>query len=201
MTKQELRNEIQRRIATLTSEYRREASTIICSKILSSDEYRNSRTVLLYVPLSDEVDISPVTEQAINDGKKVALPVIADRTMIFRQVDSSYRTHLKSGALHVSEPTDTCEELVLSGRKNVLIVTPGRAFSAEGMRLGRGAGYYDRFFSSEGAEGVRIAAAFELQITDLVPYGPHDLPVHIIFSESRTLRDQVHPPTARRSGS
>ncbi|MBN2859062.1 MAG: 5-formyltetrahydrofolate cyclo-ligase [Sphaerochaetaceae bacterium] len=201
MTKQELRNEIQRRIATLTSSYRQEASAIICSKILSSEEYRNSQTILLYVPLADEVDISAVIEQAVNDTREVALPVITRGTMIFRRVDSSWRNHLKAGALKVSEPTDTCKELVFNGRKNVLILTPGRAFSPQGMRLGRGAGYYDRFFSSLRMEAVRMAAAFDLQITDPVPGEPHDLPVHIIYSESRTIRDGAHPPTARRSES
>jgi len=201
MRKQELRNEIRRAIDALSAAYREKASAVICSKILSSDEYRNSRTILLYVPLPDEVDITPVIEQAIRDRKEVALPVIDGSQMIFRRVDTLWKGKLKAGALNVSEPIDTCNELVLSSRKKVLIITPGRAFSTQGVRLGRGAGYYDRFFSSEGAEGVRIAAAFDLQITDMVPYEPHDLPVHIIYTESRTIRDQAPLPTARKSES
>ena len=201
MRKQELRNEIRRAIDALSEDYREKASAVICSKILSSDEYRTCRTILLYVPLPDEVDITPVIEQAIRDRKEVALPVIDGSQMIFRRVDTLWKGKLKAGALNVAEPIDTCNELVLSSRKNVLIITPGRAFSTQGVRLGRGAGYYDRFFSSEGAEGVRIAAAFDLQITDMVPYEPHDLPVHIIYTESRTIRDQAPLPTARKSES
>ncbi len=189
MTKQELRNEIRRAIDALSAAYREEASSVICSKILSSDEYRTCRTILLYVPLPDEVDITPVIEQAIRDRKEVALPVIDGSQMIFRRVDTLWKGKLKEGALQVAEPDASYEALELSGRSGILIVTPGRAFSAQGMRLGRGKGYYDRFFSSVGSEGVRMAAAFDLQITDRVPAGAHDLPVHIIFSESRTFRD------------
>ena len=44
-----------------------------------------------------------------------------------------------------------------------LIVVPGLAFTAEGNRLGRGAGFYDRFLSGIPATTVKVGVCFEFQ--------------------------------------
>ncbi len=73
-----------------------------------------------------------------------------------------------------------------------LILTPGLAFDSNGGRLGRGAGYYDRFFAqcdSQRDEPVpKLALAFDCQILDQIPTEPHDIPLNGIITESRIIR-------------
>ena len=65
-----------------------------------------------------------------------------------------------------------------------LVLVPGLAFDLQGNRLGRGAGYYDRFFTRLPSDVPKIALAFDCQIVDLVPTDPHDMPVDMIITET-----------------
>jgi 5-formyltetrahydrofolate cyclo-ligase len=56
-----------------------------------------------------------------------------------------------------------------------LIVVPGLAFTAEGNRLGRGAGFYDRFLAGIPANTVKVGVCFEFQRVSEVPQESHDV--------------------------
>ncbi len=67
------------------------------------------------------------------------------------------------------------------------MLVPGVAFDLAGGRLGYGGGYYDRLLPLLAPAAARVAGAFEVQLVDLVPATPHDLPVDAIVTESRLL--------------
>jgi len=80
-----------------------------------------------------------------------------------------------------------------------LIIVPGIAFDDKGGRLGRGKGYYDRYFEKVKAFHKKhhkpmpelIALAFDEQIVESVPTGPKDFTIdHVmhpkIISEGPT---------------
>ena len=69
-----------------------------------------------------------------------------------------------------------------------VIITPGVAFDRSGYRVGYGGGFYDRAFSEAGPGPIRIGICFDLQLTDQVPRGPYDKPLHMLVTESTTLR-------------
>ena len=98
-------------------------------------------TVLAYWPLPDEVDIRPLIDQLVAEGKTVVLPkVTGDETMELRRYAS--RADLEEGAFHIMEPVgDAFEAYDQIG----FALVPGMAFDAACHRLGRGKGYYDRF--------------------------------------------------------
>ncbi len=132
------------------------------------------------------MEITEVIERALRDGKRVALPVVLPRGMIFRQIDTSWIRHLETGKLDLSEPTEVYPEFVpASVGGEILVLTPGRAFSVKGDRMGRGAGYYDTFFASLSGRAIKMAAAFDIQIVDEVPTDERDRPVDIIVTEKR----------------
>ncbi|MBY0262514.1 MAG: hypothetical protein K2Q20_09230, partial [Phycisphaerales bacterium] len=68
------------------------------------------------------------------------------------------------------------------------VIVPGLAFDASLRRLGRGAGFYDRFLSTLGADSPRrIALAFDEQIIERVPVDEHDQPLHAVVTPTRLL--------------
>ena len=76
------------------------------------------------------------------------------------------------------------------------MLVPGVAFDRDGRRLGYGGGYYDRLLPLLSRDATRIAGAFDLQIVDRVPAGPHDVAVDAIVTETQTLAiDRVGPAT------
>jgi 5-formyltetrahydrofolate cyclo-ligase len=73
----------------------------------------------------------------------------------------------------------------------VLILVPGLAFDRLGNRLGRGAGYYDRFLESffasypEKRDEITLAGVcHSFQIVERVPVAAHDIPVDCLLTEN-----------------
>ena len=136
-----------------------------------------SRVVMAYWPLPDEVDIRPLIDWLIVEGKTVLLPkVVDDETMELRRYTSL--AELAEGAFHILEPVG---EAFTDYETIDVALVPGMAFDAAGHRLGRGKGYYDRFLSSHLVPRAShlapriIGVCFPFQRVPLVPSEPHDV--------------------------
>lgn len=80
---------------------------------------------------------------------------------------------LQEGAFHILEPTGTA----FTDYDSIEIaVVPGMSFDAEGHRLGRGKGYYDRFLPRI-PRAYKIGICFDFQKTPHVPTDAHDVPM------------------------
>lgn len=126
--------------------------------------------VMLYSALPDEVPTQALMDELVAQGKTVVLPCVVNDT------DVELRRYtcpqdLQEGAFGILEPTG--EPFTDYEAIDVAIV-PGMAFDAEGHRLGRGKGYYDRFFARV-PYIYKIGLCFSWQIVDHVPYGEHDI--------------------------
>ena len=62
------------------------------------------------------------------------------------------------------------------------ILVPGLAFSPSGARLGRGAGFYDRFLRLH-PSALRIGVAFEIQVAESLPEEDWDERVDIVLTD------------------
>ena len=49
------------------------------------------------------------------------------------------------------------------------------AFTADGRRLGRGRGYYDRYLGDPAFRGFRVGVCYAHQLVDDLPVEPHDV--------------------------
>jgi len=67
-----------------------------------------------------------------------------------------------------------------------VILVPGLAFTLRGERLGRGAGFYDRFLPVA-PRALRVGIAFDLQILPKLPTEAHDLPVDMILTDTQII--------------
>ena len=69
-----------------------------------------------------------------------------------------------------------------------LVLVPGLGFGPAGQRIGRGAGFYDRFLANPRLTAATCGLAFELQVIDGIPMGTHDVALHMLVTETGIRR-------------
>ena len=101
-----------------------------------------ARTVMLYVPLSIEVDIDPLIRRLRREGVTVLVPFMEGES--FRLV--KYRLPLERKKYGVREPKFSKQ---FRKRKIDISVVPIVGTDASLRRIGFGKGMYDRFFAQQ----------------------------------------------------
>lgn len=185
MNKKEARQEIKRRLRLLTPEQKAQKSLVICQRVMELPEFQKAKTVMLFASMPDEVDTRPLFERAFAEGKRVSAPkCITDDRHIIPVIVRSL-SELAPGAYGIMEPVGS---QILPVSEIDFVLVPGYGFDRAGNRLGKGAGYYDRFMSQPGFRATRCAVTFAVQLLDHVPHNEHDLPVQILVTEEGTFR-------------
>jgi 5,10-methenyltetrahydrofolate synthetase len=180
--KAELRQAIlARRDAADASRRSRDSQTIM-QKLCALPAYRAANVVAAYASFGSEIDTSGFLARILADGKQLVLPRInrAQRALELRHV-ADLRADLVSGVWGIREPAERCPLQSLA--KVEFMLVPGVAFAPSGARLGYGGGFYDRLLASLDRRVPRIAAAFQLQMMDQLPEGPHDERVDIVVTQ------------------
>ncbi len=178
--RKELRGEMKRILARLDRRWlvaaSHELSNHLCTLIDNeiSDDIEHILAWVSFFP--GEVDLTSFINQQL-DRRKIYLPrTLPDKSMSFVSIGKDWLTSMQSGAFGIPEPgTASGETYDLQWARQTVVITPGLAFDKEGGRLGRGSGYYDRFFSrGPMMESVKIGICWSLQMVDLVPTESHD---------------------------
>jgi 5-formyltetrahydrofolate cyclo-ligase len=150
------------------------------------------RRVSAGIDRPEEVDLGDLHHALVAQGR-LALPRIdwdnrAMRAWLLpraERLDGS--RDLETRRFDVPEPA-LGEPLDLQQLDAVLV--PGLAFDRSGARLGRGAGFYDRFL--EPLDGIEraprlIGVCFERQLAERVPVEEHDRRVGALVTESGVI--------------
>ena len=136
-------------------------------------------------PMRSEVDVRPLMFAFREQGARLCLPAILDKTtIVFRElvrgadlIDMGFGTYGPGPDAEVLQP--------------VLMLVPLAAFDARGHRIGYGAGYYDRAIAKLQA-GPRpprlVGIAFDCQQVERVPDQPHDVVIPEMLTESGLRR-------------
>ena len=162
-------------------EERQRKSRLIAGKLWDLPAFVRARTVLFYASTSDEVDTLLMIEKAIISGKRVALPIVEQnqRKLIPTVISSMEDVH--KGTFGIAEPhLDPTKALALKDLDAVIV--PGLAFDGQHHRLGRGAGYYDRFLSVLPETTITVGLAFDFQLTESLPTEAHDMRLQQIIA-------------------
>jgi len=154
------------------------ASRDICKTILELPS--SAKRILCYAAMPDEVDLWTAIDSLALDGKEILLPRCRGKHIECVRFET--REQLSQSPFGILEPQsgEAVEPHALD-----LALTPGRAFDVRGNRLGRGASFYDRFFSR--FSGVKCGVAFDCQVFEKIPAEPHDIPVDMIVTEKRMI--------------
>ncbi len=141
----------------------------------------NYRTVLVFLPMADEVNLQPLL--AADEETRF----VATRTP---DHGGELSVHELGGPLEVHrlgflQPHQAARQV---GPHEIdIALLPGLAFDLYGNRLGRGAGYFDRLLRAT-REGVQLVGVVPVAlVVDRLPVAPHDMPVDWLATEEGVI--------------
>jgi 5-formyltetrahydrofolate cyclo-ligase len=179
--KQQVRNQIRQLLKTQEEEDRLRKSSLILEKLLATPEFQSSKTILFYAAFGGEVETFEMMRRAMALGKQVALPLILkDQRGMIPKLIHNLEEDLENGPYGIRQPRADASGGVRTDDLNLVIV-PGIAFDRDGHRLGRGAGYYDRFLAKLPRDIPSIGLGFDFQLRDDLPLSEHDVPLSRIL--------------------
>lgn len=171
MDKQALRRQIRDLKRAMTEEDILRRSEILGRLFRRLDLYQNAKTVYGYLPYNQEVRTVPMLEQALRDGKKVAVPKVCGDTMRFL-----YLTDLNAVAKGYAGIPEPIADEPVAHDETALVLMPGLAFDPQGHRMGYGGGFYDKFLAQE-PNHPTVALCYDFQMLPHLETESHDIPV------------------------
>ncbi len=189
-----LRQECLRRRQALSDAARQAADARIRETLADLPELQAAPSLAAFHPTVGEPDLRPLLARLAERGKTCYFPQgDADGTYRLAPLPSTpvhtFADCFRPGRFGIPEP-GTAPVSPAEAAPSLWLI-PGVAFDPSGRRLGRGGGVYDRLL--RGATGLRIAVAYETQITPAVPAGPDDQAVHRIVTETGIRRCPTPP--------
>lgn len=169
---------------SLTEEFRLQASQAICDFLANWSVFQQSETILSYMPIKSEVDLTPLFDSFL--GKRWVLPRILpgeEHRMSFHMYDPALLVYHPFG---MAEPDPDLP--VIAPGEIELCLTPGLAFDSHGWRLGYGGGYFDRFLMDY--DGTSVGVVYQELLLETVPHGHYDIPMNWLVTETGLFQCQ-----------
>lgn len=175
MDKKELRRQIRELKRAMTSEQIDAASARLGELFLNCPQYKEAKTIYGYLPYNQEVRTVPMLEQAMREGKRVAVPKCYGDEMRFIYMDDLSK--VEKGYANIPEPI---ADDPVADDKTALVLMPGMAFTKEGKRMGYGGGFYDKFLAAE-PDHPTVALCYDFQMVEDLPTEDYDIPVDCVL--------------------
>ena len=175
MDKKELRRQIRDQKRAMTEAQIDAASQRLGQLFLGCPQYKAAKTIYGYLPYNQEVRTVPMLEQAMRDGKRVAVPKCYGDQMRFIYMDDL--SQVEKGYANIPEPI--ADEPVADD-PTALVLMPGLAFTVDGKRMGFGGGFFDKFLASEPYH-PSVALCYAFQMVEDLPTEEYDIPVDCVL--------------------
>ncbi|GAB2644700.1 5-formyltetrahydrofolate cyclo-ligase [Nocardia goodfellowii] len=129
--------------------------------------------VCAYVPVRGEPGSREMLDALCVGGSRVLLPVTGPPGPL-RWAEYTGPDSLQPARFGLLEPTGAALGVEAVGLAELILV-PALAVDLRGVRLGRGAGYYDRTLAAARPEARLIAVVRDDELVPRLPEEPHDL--------------------------
>ncbi len=179
MTKQELRQAIRQRLKEISPKAKEWAAEQVKDNFLSLG--LDCQSVCVYNAMPSEISTKAILEELM--GKiEVYMPVVRGEDMYMVKVDTY--SQFEVGAFGISEPIG---QLVSAENVNIdVCITPMLGADKQLGRLGKGKGYYDKFFAK--VQCTKVGLCYETQIVDDVQSESWDIPMDYVVTEKGIYR-------------
>ncbi len=183
--KNDLRAKYRRLREEMPVHIRKKIDAEVATQVRRLWQYQRNAVLLTYVSTPIEVDTRQIIDQALKDGKRVAVPycVPGTRDMEFYFIGSLEELH--PGSFGVLEPDPEKAEKLTDYTRGICLV-PAFSYDWQGYRLGYGKGYYDRFLSR--FEGNIVGICYSACVQRTLPHGRYDRQVELLATENYLRR-------------
>ncbi len=179
MEKSEIRAMIRAKKRAMTETQIEKASRELGNLFRQTSLYQRAKTIYGYLPYNQEVRTTAMLEQAIKDGKRVAVPKVFGDQMKFIYLEDF--TQVAPGYAKIPEPI---ADGPVADDPTALVLMPGLAFDLEGHRIGYGGGFYDKFLADE-PDHPTLALCYGFQVVSHLQTERFDIPVdQVIWADA-----------------
>ena len=176
--KQQQRQDAKQRRFVLTADAIRDKSQRICE--YARDMLQSYTTILVYSSKHPEVDTTALIATLLRDKKEVIAPIIEKETRTLRLSYLRDMSVLVRSTFNVPEPIGN--EIPANPQDIEAGIIPMVAYDRWGNRLGYGAGYYDKFLTTN-RRMVKIGLAFACQEEDRIFSDSNDVRMDYVVTE------------------
>ncbi|HJD20433.1 MAG TPA: 5-formyltetrahydrofolate cyclo-ligase [Candidatus Gemmiger faecigallinarum] len=170
--KRAARAEARARLRALGPDALRAAGQAIAVRLFARPEWRQAGAVFCFVSLPSEPDTTPILRRALAEGKRLYVPrMLGGGRMELVEICSL--DSLRPNAFGIREPAAGPVLEPDAPGPDMLAIVPCLAASKDGVRLGRGGGYYDRFLA--GFPGRALLACPGRLVFDALPADSWDV--------------------------
>lgn len=180
--KNTLRAECKSKRLAMTAQQREKADSAIFAYVRELLEgYEDERLYCYVSSPAIEVETRQLIDYALHRGMTVIVPKCVKEDVRLEQYAITSGDDLEKGFFGIEEPiTGKCRQ-IKAPHEGICIV-PGLAFDENGIRMGYGKGYYDRFLAS--FRGIRIGLCYECCIySGTLPHDEYDAQMDLVISE------------------
>jgi ribonuclease D len=126
--------------------------------------------IAVFYPAEFEPQIIPFLKKLANEGR-LLLPRVQDKQKMEFVAVQNLENELHTGSFGIMEPK---ADLPAFESLPAAFLVPGLVFGKDGSRIGRGAGYYDRYLAS--FKGIpRLGVAYSAQMRNSLPQNAMDM--------------------------
>lgn len=175
MNKKEMRAIIRSKKRAMTESQIVSASARLGEQFRECELYKNAKTIYGYLPYNQEVRTVQMLQQALLDGKRVAVPKCYGDEMRFIWMEDLSK--VEKGYAGIPEPV---ADGPVADDPTALVLMPGLAFDKSGRRIGYGGGFYDRFLAAEPGHPT-LALCYDFQMLPELETEEFDIPVDTVI--------------------
>lgn len=212
--KKNLRREMKTALLNMSDSRRREEEQKVFEELKKLSAWKDSTNILVFLSMKSEFSTEKIFLEARKLSRKIWSPRMYGDIMKFhllwtpenRGASDSPQAQASMDAPvppEEFEPEDYPLDYnpygiwepstglpVFPGEKEksekTLVITPGLAFDRRGNRLGRGKGYYDRWFSRirevmAPSLITAVGIGYSIQMAESVPHGENDIPLPLLI--------------------
>jgi len=173
--KAELRKQIKQEKQNISEDIKIREAKDVFAALEKMQEFRLAKTILCYWSLPDELNTHAFVNKWLGK-KKVYLPRVEGKEV--KVIEYKGKDSLHKGSFGISEPIGIeLTDLSLID----LIIVPGIAFTKNGIRMGRGGGYYDKLLVKMHS-AFTVGVGYSFQLKEEIPVLPHDIKLNRIIT-------------------
>ena len=197
--KKKTRAAIKARLSALNFDWEKTAAALY-KNLCEIDAFTHAKVVGIYVDFKIEAPTRPFLHALFDWADAVAVPYCVGNELRFYRLKSpaldpisgrpQFADLAEAPPFGILEPRTELRnnpENILAPEDIDVVITPGLAFDLRGGRLGRGAGYYDKFLPKIRPDALAIGICYEEQIVERAPTDAHDFRVHAIATPKRVV--------------